>query len=136
MNPSIARTHRTPARRRLLAAGAAVGTAAVLAVAGCSAEGNVTEETAEPTSSEDAPAPGGTTGEVPDVMNLLLATAQGNLEFAGYEVEVVDESGEAAVVDDPTAWRVTAQDPESGAAEPGSTVVVTVVQLPAATPAG
>ena len=133
MNPSIAGTHRTPARRRLLVAGAAMGAAAVLALAGCSGAGNVTEST--PSSSESAPKLGGNTGEVPDVTNLLLATAQSNLEFAGYKVTVVDASGAPVTADDPTAWRITKQDPASGPADPGSTVTITAVQLPAATPA-
>ena len=132
MNPSIARSHRTPARRRLLVAGAAVVAAAVLALAGCSGAGNVTEST--PSSSESAPKLGNT-GEVPDVTNLLLATAQSNLEFAGYKVTVVDASGAPVTAEDPTAWRITKQDPGSGPADPGSTVTITAVQLPAATPA-
>jgi ABC-type Fe3+-hydroxamate transport system substrate-binding protein len=137
MNPSIARTHRTPARRRLLAAGAAVGAAAVLALAGCSGDGNVTESTPSSSESESAPALGENTGTVPDVTNLLLGTAQSNLEVVQYKVAVVDASGAPVTVDDPTTWRVTAQDPAGGDdADAESTVTLTVVQVPAATPAG
>ncbi|MCL3861922.1 PASTA domain-containing protein [Actinotalea sp. K2] len=63
---------------------------------------------------------------VPDVTVLILETAQGNLERAGLEVEVVDESGAAVATDDATAWVVTDQDPADGTVERGTLVTLTV----------
>lgn len=106
--------------------------AATLLVAGCSADADSDDATPEATQSaaDESAAPEETeeTGpvDVPDVTNLLLETAQGNLMRAGLEAEVVDESGAPVTVDDATTFRVTAQDPSEGTLEPGETVTLTV----------
>lgn len=110
----------------------ATALAATLLVAGCSADGDTeTPETPEATQSATAdesvaPEEGGPV-DVPDVTNLILETAQGNLVRAGLQAEVVDESGVPVTVDDATAFTVTAQDPSEGTLEPGGTVTLTVV---------
>ena len=109
----------------------ATALAATLLVAGCSADADGDDATPEATqSAEESAAPAETdeTGpvDVPDVTNLLLETAQGNLMRAGLEAEVVDESGAAVTVDDATTFRVVAQDPSEGTLEPGETVTLTV----------
>lgn len=111
----------------------ATALAATLLVAGCSADADSDDATPEATASataDESAAPEETeeTGpvDVPDVTNLILETAQGNLLRAGLEAEVVDESGAPVTVDDATTFRVTAQDPSEGTLEPGETVTLTV----------
>lgn len=113
------------------AAAAAAALAATLLVAGCSADADsddaapeatpTAEETAAPEETEEAGPV-----DVPDVTNLILETAQGNLLRAGLEAEVVDESGAPVTVDDATTFTVTAQDPSEGTLEPGETITLTV----------
>ncbi len=112
---------------------AAAALAATLLVAGCSADADSDDATPEATESaaaEESAAPAETeeTGpvDVPDVTNLILETAQGNLLRAGLEAEVVDESGAPVTVDDATTYTVSAQDPSEGTLEPGETVTLTV----------
>lgn len=110
----------------------AAALAATLLVAGCSADADSDDTTPEATQSaaDESAAPEETeeTGpvDVPDVTNLILETAQGNLMRAGLEAEVVDESGASVTVDDATTFTVTAQDPSEGTLEPGETVTLTV----------
>lgn len=112
---------------------AAAALAATLLVAGCSADADSDDATPEATESaaaEESAAPEETEEsgpvDVPDVTNLLLETAQGNLLRAGLEAEVVDASGAPVTVDDATTFTVTAQDPSEGTLEPGETVTLTV----------
>lgn len=106
---------------------AALAAAALLLTAGCAAdedapetaETSTTEETAEETA-ETGPA------EIPDVTVLVLETAQANLTALGLEVEVVDETGAALEVEDPTAYQVVTQSPDEGTVEPGQVVTLTV----------
>lgn len=107
---------------------AALAATAVLVTAGCSAD-----ETEEPTATpaaEETTEEGGAEAdgpvEVPDVTVLILETAEGNLVRAGFEVEVVDETGAPVEDEDRTAWIVTAQDPSEGTVEPGTVITLTV----------
>ena len=109
----------------------ATALAATLLVAGCTADADTDTETPETTApAEETTAPEETEpagpAEVPDVTNLILETAQGNLVRAGLEAEVVDESGAPVTVDDATAYTVTAQEPSEGTLEAGETVTLTV----------
>lgn len=106
---------------------AALAASAVLLTAGCSAEESDAAET--PAAEETAADQGGeVTGpvEVPDVTVLILETAEGNLERAGLQVEVVDASGAPVEDEDRTAWIVTDQDPAEGTLEAGETVTLVV----------
>ena len=112
----------------------ATALAAMLLVAGCAADADTETDTPEATASAEteesvAPEESDATGpaEVPDVTNLILETAQGNLMRVGLDAETVDEDGAAVSVDDPTAYTVTAQDPSEGTLEAGETVTLTVV---------
>ncbi|MCU1431751.1 MAG: hypothetical protein JWP95_856 [Actinotalea sp.] len=108
---------------------ALLSTAALL-TAGCAPDGEARTETPASEATETDGASGAEDSvsvEVPDVTVLLLDTAQGNLLRAGLEAEVVDESGAPVTADDPTAWRVTEQDPADGTVERGSVVTLTVV---------
>lgn len=125
---------------RTTAGAVATALAAALLVAGCAADADSdtdsdtattdTTETTEATAAPEAeePAPEQETGpaEVPDVTNLILETAQGNLMRAGLEVATVDETGAPVTVDDATTFTVTAQDPAEGILDPGATVTLTV----------
>ena len=108
----------------------ATALAATLLVAGCSAEADSDDATPEATqSAEESAAPETEeTGpvDVPDVTNLILETAQGNLMRAGLETEIVDETGATVAVEDATTFSVTAQDPSEGTLERGETVTLTV----------
>lgn len=112
------------------AAAAAATLAATLLVAGCSADADSDDVAPEatPTAEESAAPETEETGpvDVPDVTNLILETAQGNLVRAGLEAEVVDEAGAPVTVDDATAFTVTAQDPSEGTLEPGEIITLTV----------
>jgi ABC-type Fe3+-hydroxamate transport system substrate-binding protein len=106
----------------------ALAVAVSLLVAGCSTDAEpeaAPETTASETPEEQAQEPAGPT-EVPDVTLLILETALGNLMRAGLEVETVDADGQPVTVDDATAYKVVAQDPEEGVVEPGQTVTLTV----------
>lgn len=116
-------------RSTLRTASAALAVAATLLLAGCSSDGDAdsdssadaTTDTTAASEDVDPNAP----VEVPDVTNLLLQTAQDNIEAKGLTVEIVDESGAALVVDDATAFTVAAQDPADGTVDPGSAVTLT-----------
>lgn len=111
-------------------AAAAATLAATLVLTGCSGDdADTTPEATEPAAAEETTTPEPEqTGpvEVPDVTNLILETAQGNLMRKGLETEVVDETGAAVTVDDATAYLVTGQDPAEGTLEAGETVTLTV----------
>jgi PBP1b-binding outer membrane lipoprotein LpoB len=108
----------------------ATALAATLVLAGCSGDdATETPEATEPAVEQTAAPEAGQTGpvDVPDVTNIILETAQGNLMRKGLESTVVDESGAAVTVDDATAYVVVAQDPADGQLEAGETVTLTVV---------
>lgn len=111
-------------------AAAAATLAATLVLTGCSGgDADTTPEATEPAAAEETTTPEPEqTGpvEVPDVTNLILETAQGNLMRKGLETEVVDETGAAVTVDDATGYLVTGQDPAEGTLEAGETVTLTV----------
>lgn len=104
---------------------AAAVLAAGLFLAGCAADGDSAPEPTPTAEQTTEPAEAGPV-DVPDVTNLILETARGNLLRAGLEVEVVDESGETVAVEDATALIVTAQEPAAGTLEPGAVVTLTV----------
>lgn len=112
------------------AGAAATALAATLLLAACTADGDsdAGDATPEATPTAEQSAEPEETGpaDVPDVTNLILETAQGNLLRAGLEVEVVDEAGETLTVDDATTLIVTAQDPTDGTLDRGSVVTLTV----------
>ncbi len=134
-HPSVGTTHGGLTLMRLSVRTGAVATAlaATLLLAGCAADDETdtaTPEATESAAAEDAAdaeetAPTGP-AEVPDVTNLILETAQGNLVRAGLEAETVDETGAPVSVDDATGYTVTAQEPSEGTLEPGETVTLTV----------
>lgn len=104
---------------------AALAAAALLLTAGCAADEDAPET--EETSTEEATEAAETgPAEIPDVTVLVLETAQANLTALGLEVEVVDETGAALEVEDPTAYQVVTQDPADGTVEPGQVVTLTV----------
>ena len=111
------RTARTTAVALALGAG--------LLLSACSSP---TEDEGQEPAATASEAPVDETGpvEVPDVVLLILETAQGNLMRSDLEATVVDEAGAAVTIDDPTAWLVTAQDPAEGEVERGSSVTLTV----------
>jgi hypothetical protein len=113
---------------RLRVGSAVLAAAAALLVAGCTANAETepdTEATAEATAPAEETDPTAPV-EVPDVTNLILDTAEGNLMRVGLEAEVVDAEGAAVTVDDATAFVVRAQEPADGTVDPGSTVTLTV----------
>ena len=112
------------------AGAAALAVTAALLVAVCTADADSGADEPEPTQTEtsvpeDTAEPTGP-AEVPDVTLLILETALGNMSRAGLEVETVDASGAPVTVDDPTTYKVVAQDPAEGTLEPGQTVTLTV----------
>jgi beta-lactam-binding protein with PASTA domain len=90
-------------------ASAVLAVAATLFVAGCGSDGG-----------SDASV------DVPDVTNLILQTAQQNIERLGLTAEVVDSSGDAVVADDPATYVVVEQDPADGTVDAGTAVTLTV----------
>lgn len=116
-------------RSTLRTASVALAVAATLLLAGCSSDGDADSDTSADAAATTAAAEDADPNapvEVPDVTNLLLQTAQDNIEAKGLTVEIVDESGAALVVDDATAFTVAAQDPADGTVDPGSAVTLTV----------
>lgn len=92
----------------------------VVFVAGCSGSSDGSAAPVATTMTSDAPSASNPAGSVPDVAGAALPDAVGALRAAGIEeVVAVDATGQGRLVDDSSAWVVSAQSvPAGGAVDP------------------